>query len=64
MPLRGATEVSDADGLDPSDLVVVVPIMTPRIGQVRLLGDEMVLFLRRVEGEYKIYRMLEEFSLQ
>lgn len=59
-----APPVADADGLDPADVVVRVPIMTPRVGQVRLLGDEMVLFLRRSGQEYKIYRMLEEFTLQ
>lgn len=59
-----AAAIPDSDGLDPSDVVVKVPITTPRVGQVRLLGDEIVLFLRRVDDEYKIYRMLEEFTLQ
>jgi hypothetical protein len=52
-----------ADALQPSDVVVRVPIATPRIGAERLFGDEMVLWLRRDGDRYRIYRVLEDFQL-
>lgn len=65
-----------SDGLDPpphpairpealgsSDIVIRVPIVTPRIGADRLLGDEMIVWLRRDGDRYKIYRILEDFQL-
>lgn len=58
---RGAP--AERDGVERSDVVVRVPILKVRVGAIRLLGDEMVLFLRRVDNRYKIYRMVEEFSL-
>lgn len=49
--------------LGESDVVVHVPILTPRVGTDRLLGDEMVLWLRREGEQYRIYRSLEDFQL-
>jgi hypothetical protein len=45
------------------DVVVHVPIVTSRVGADRLLGDEMVLWLRRDGDQYKIYRLMEDFQL-
>lgn len=53
-----------AEGLGESDVVVRVPITTARAGQDRLLGDEMVIWLRREGNQYKIYRIQEDFQLQ
>jgi hypothetical protein len=53
-----------ADALADADVVVRVPIATPRVGQDRLLGDEMVIWLRREGDKYKIYRIHEDFQLQ
>ncbi len=36
------------------DLLVRVPILTPRVGNDRLFGDVVVLLLRRDEGRFKI----------
>ena len=51
------------DGLDPTDMVVRVPILAARLGPDRLFGDEMILWLRRDGDELRIYRVLEEFQL-
>lgn len=50
--------------LGDTDVVIRVPIITNRVGQDRLLGDEMVLWLRREGDQYRIYRILEDFQLQ
>jgi hypothetical protein len=52
------------DGMGETDVVIRVPIATARIGQDRLFGDELVLWLRREGETYKIYRSLEDFQLQ
>jgi hypothetical protein len=52
-----------SDALDPADVVVRVPLTTPRTGASQLLGDEMTLLLRRSGGKYVIHRIVEEFSL-
>ena len=47
----------------PNDLIVRVPISTPRSGKTRLFGDE-VLFVLRSKGErYSIVEIAEDFSL-
>lgn len=51
------------DALAPSDVVIKVPILTPRVGADRLFGDEMILWLRRDGDRYRIFRVLEEFQL-
>ncbi|MFT3770461.1 MAG: hypothetical protein QM820_33960 [Minicystis sp.] len=51
------------DALAGNDVVVRVPILTPRIGAERLFGDEMILWLRRDGDRYRIYRILEDFQL-
>jgi hypothetical protein len=49
--------------LGEDDVVVAVPILTARVGADRLLGDEMVLWLRRDGEQYRIYRSMEDFQL-
>lgn len=52
------------DALSPGDLVLRVPIATPRMGTDRLFGDEILIWLRRTGNEYKIYRLAEDFQVQ
>jgi hypothetical protein len=52
------------EALNAGDVVIRVPIVTPRAGTDRLFGDEIVVWLRRTGNEYKIYRLLEEFQVQ
>jgi hypothetical protein len=52
------------DALGPTDIVLRVPIATPRMGTERLLGDEILIWLRRTGNEYKIYRLFEDFQVQ
>lgn len=51
------------DALSEGDVVVRVPIATPRIGADRLLGDEVLMWLRREGDRYRIYRLVEDFTL-
>ena len=68
---RGDDELTQApamvlrtlDTLEETDVVVRVPILTPRVGADRLLGDEMLLWLRRDGDRYRIYRVAEDFQL-
>jgi hypothetical protein len=50
--------------LDDDDVLVRVPIVTARIGADRLLGDEVLFWLRRDGTRFRIYRLLEDFQLQ
>jgi len=50
-------------GLTGNDVVVRVPILTPRVGADRLFGEELVLWLRRDGDRYRISRVLEDFQL-
>jgi hypothetical protein len=50
--------------LDENDVIIRVPIVTARVGADRLLGDEIVIWLRRDGARFKIYRLLEDFQLQ
>jgi hypothetical protein len=52
------------DTLDDNDVLIRVPIITARIGADRLLGDEIIVWLRREGPRFKIYRLLEDFQLQ
>jgi len=52
------------DALNAGDVVIRVPIATARLGTERLLGDEILVWLRRTGHEYKIYRLLEDFQAQ
>lgn len=52
------------DALSPGDVVIRVPIATAKVGTERLLGDEILMWLRRTGNEYKIYRLLEDFQVQ
>jgi hypothetical protein len=52
-----------ADALGEGDVVARVPIATARVGSDRLLGDEVVLWLRREGNRYRIYRIVEDFQL-
>ena len=58
-----AAVLRTADTLEETDVVVRVPILTSRVGADRLLGDEMILWLRRDGDRYKIYRVVEDFQL-
>lgn len=49
--------------LAPGDVLLRVPIATPRIGQERLFGDELWMWLRRDGAQYRIYRVIEDFQL-
>jgi hypothetical protein len=51
------------DTLGENDVVLRVPVLTTRIGAERLFGDELLLFLRRDGDRYRIYRILEDFTL-
>lgn len=52
------------DALDAGDVVIRVPIATPRLGTDRFFADEIIVWLRRTGNEYKIYRLLEDFQVQ
>jgi hypothetical protein len=49
--------------LSGDEVIVRVPILTPRVGADRLFGDELVLWLRRDGDRYRISRVLEDFQL-
>ena len=51
------------EALHENDVVIRLPILTPRIGQDRLFGEEMIFWLRRDNDRYRIYRILEDFQL-
>lgn len=51
------------DALNDNDVVIRAPIVTPRSGQERLFGDEIVFWLRRDGDHYKIFRVLEDFQV-
>jgi len=51
------------EALAGNDVVIRVPILTPRVGADRLFGEEMVVWLRRDGDHYRIYRILEDFQL-
>ena len=51
------------NALGEDDVVIRAPILTPRSGQERLLGDEIIFWLRRDGSQYKIFRVLEEFQI-
>jgi hypothetical protein len=46
------------------DVVVRVPIATPRVGRARLFGDEILFLLRAERGSFRIAEMVEEFQIQ
>ncbi|MDI1429676.1 hypothetical protein [Polyangium sorediatum] len=51
------------EALSMGDVVVRVPITTSRVGSDRLLGEEVVLWLRREGERYRIYRLVEDFQM-
>lgn len=51
------------DALNDNDVVIRLPILTPRVGTERLFGEEMIVWLRRDGERYRIYRILEDFTL-
>ncbi len=53
-------EVHRPAEMRPDDVLVRVPIETPRLGGDRLFGDVVVLLLRREEGRFKIAGFTEE----
>lgn len=50
---------SGPDALQPSDIILRVPIITHSVSSERLLGDELFFWLRRVEDRYVIVHMAE-----
>lgn len=52
------------DTLDDQDVVIRIPIVTGRVAAERLLGDEIIVWLRRDGARFRIYRLLEDFQLQ
>ena len=59
-----ASTSSMSDVLEPADIVVRVPLAVPRSSSGQLLGDELLLLLRRSGGRYVVHRIVEEFTLQ
>lgn len=51
------------EALGESDVVLRVPIATPRVGTDRLLGEEILMWLRRDADRYRIYRIVEDFQM-
>lgn len=51
------------EALNDNDVVIRAPILTSRVGADRLLGDEIIFWLRRDNDRYKIYRIVEDFQL-
>ena len=51
------------EALNDNDVIIRAPIVTPRSGQERLFGDEIVFWLRRDGDRFKIFRVLEEFQV-
>ncbi|HEU4534750.1 MAG TPA: hypothetical protein VFS00_11555, partial [Polyangiaceae bacterium] len=49
--------------LGPRDLLLRVHVLVPRIGPERLLGDDLLLWLRPLEGRYLVQGSGEDFSL-
>jgi hypothetical protein len=45
------------------DVLVRVPVVSARVGQDRLFGDELVVYLRREDEAYRIYRIVEDFQI-
>jgi hypothetical protein len=45
------------------DVLVRVPIATPRVGRTRLFGDEVTFLLRPNGATFKIVEMAEDFQL-
>ncbi|NUP07633.1 MAG: hypothetical protein HOW73_16420 [Polyangiaceae bacterium] len=51
------------DALEPSDVIVRVPLSLPRTPAGQLLGEEVTLLLRRSGGRYVVHRVVEDFTL-
>jgi hypothetical protein len=50
-------------GVQGQDVVVRVPIVSPRAGKTRLFGDEILFVLRPDQGRYSIIEMSEDFQI-
>jgi hypothetical protein len=50
-------------GVQGQDVIVRVPIVSPRAGKTRLFGDEILFVLRPDQGRYSIIEMSEDFQL-
>ncbi len=59
MPQRATASLATAG----NDLLVRVPVQTPRLGRARLFGDEVWFVLRPSPNGYRIVQMLEEYEL-
>lgn len=51
------------EALNDNDVIIRAPVVTPRSGQSRLFGDEIVFWLRRDGDRFKIFRILEDFQV-
>lgn len=49
--------------MGPSDLLLRVRVLVPRIGADRLFGDSLTLVMRPDNGRYRIHSLHEEFQL-
>ena len=49
--------------MDRADLLLLVPILTTRVGSDRVFGDEMRFVLRRDGSRLMIRQILEEFQM-
>ncbi|HEU4404904.1 MAG TPA: hypothetical protein VFS43_06390 [Polyangiaceae bacterium] len=49
--------------LGPRDLLLRVHVLVPRIGPERLLGDDLLLWLRPIEGRFLVQGSAEDFSM-
>ena len=50
-------------GVRNADLMVRVPVQTPRVGRVRLLGEEIWFVLRPGPNGYRIAQMQEDYEI-
>ncbi|MCU0690617.1 MAG: hypothetical protein MUF54_04385 [Polyangiaceae bacterium] len=53
---------SPPPNMGPDDVLIRVPIARTRIGVDRLFGDEILFLLRRIERQYQIRTMYEDFQ--
>ena len=66
---RGSDEVlpdwaaQPALGLASDDVVLRIPITTPKLGPTRYFGAQIELHLRRAGRVYRIYRWVEDFQV-
>jgi hypothetical protein len=50
-------------GIQGDDVLIRVPVSSPRAGATRLFGDEIIFLLRPHQGRYSIVELTEDFRL-